>query len=1180
MRKFLICAAAAVAFAASASAQPGYTPSQANIKAREVFEEERFGIFIHWGIYSMMGDGEWVMNNQNLNYLEYPRLAAGFHPSRFDADEWVKAIKASGARYITITSRHHDGFSMWDSKASDYNIVKASPFKRDVLSELAKACRKNDIKLHFYYSHLDWGRTDYWPQGRTGHNTGRPEGKDGDWRHYMDFINAQLTELLTKYGPIGAIWFDGLWDMDGFPVEKQPEIWNLYEQYALIHKLQPSCLVGNNHHLTPFPGEDIQIFERDIPGKNEYGLSGQEVSHLPLETCQTMNGSWGYDIRDTNYKSSDFLIKYLVQTAGKGANLLLNIGPRPDGTLPDEAVERLHDIGNWMDKHGSTIYGTKGGVVEEQKWGVTTQKDNKLYVHILDYQPVIHLPIASCKVTDAVYFENSEKVEFEQTADGILLKPAKMALVDEIVTLTFDKNLSEATKTEQGQYLTFLYDNMSLPDKTTYSAEFWVGNVAKALEVRDKMGWDIPEREFRHFVLPPRVNNEYLDDFRITYADTLCNRVKGMTIGDAALEINHWCHEQATYRPSDARTSAPMATMRNGLGRCGEESVLTVAALRAAGIPARQIYTPRWAHTDDNHAWVEVYLDGKWYFMGACEPEPVLNMGWFNAPVSRAMLLHTKAFGNYQGDEGVISKTSAYNEINVTENYVPVRLNTVEVVDREGHPVAGATVEFKIYNYAEFYTVARYKTDGKGRASITTGLGDLIVWASKGDRFGLGKASGESTRIILEHKTGDVFGLDIDIVPPAENPIPANPTAEQVRINAERFAAENAIRDSHPHGNDAVLNAFRAAHKDRPDKVEFILKSLSEKDREDVSVDVLEDAFKHCSDAMDRYVDSPRVELEYLYPFFSEIGKGLKFDSPESISGWIQENILINDIDNPQNLRIPPVMVWRSKVADSFSRNIFFVAMCRRFGFPARLDPMTGKVQYRKGDIWYNEYFGGEGDAVVPKGNLNLHYNPVQYFETPEHYSVAKIVDGTPTEYSIGRALSVEMEEGYYMMTSGTRMADGSVLSHVEFFNVKEGQTTDTELIMRMSDEKLTVIGSFDAEPYIPTTGRGYFAFAFLGDKDEPTNHAVRQLNEIASDLNNWGRKLLVYGKEKTKGLSNAVFYDMDQNVLKAVLDGVKSESTQLPVIVVCDTFGRIVYFSQGYNTTLGYDLKRVIKSL
>ena len=311
-----------------------YTPSAENLKNREDFSRERFGIFIHWGIYSMLGHGEWVMQNEDLNYQEYPRLAAGFYPSRFDASEWAELFKKSGAGYITVTTRHHDGFSMFHTAQSDYNIVDATPFGRDVIAELSQACQDEGLSLHLYYSHLDWGRTDYYPRGRTGLGTGRPEGAQGDWRHYMDFVNAQLTELLTNYGPVRAIWFDGVWDRDDRPREEQPGIWNLEEQYELIHSLQSGCLIGNNHHLLPFEGEDIQIFERDIPGFNEYGLSGQEISPLPLETCQTMNRSWGYRIKDTDYKSVDFLIEYLVRTAAKGANLLLNVGPRPDGSIP------------------------------------------------------------------------------------------------------------------------------------------------------------------------------------------------------------------------------------------------------------------------------------------------------------------------------------------------------------------------------------------------------------------------------------------------------------------------------------------------------------------------------------------------------------------------------------------------------------------------------------------------------------------------------------------------------------------------------------------------------------------------------------------------------------------------------------------------------------------------------
>ena len=249
---------------------------------------------------------------------------------------------------------------------------------------------------------------------------------------------------------------------------------------------------------------------------------------------------------------------------------------------------------------------------------------------------------------------------------------------------------SSGPKDEKEICIDFLYAYMPHPDVAAHPYEYWEANVEKTLEVRDRMVWGIPEREFRHFVLPLRVNNEPLDDFRTLYADTLCARVAGLSLGEAALEINHWCHEMATYQPSDGRTSSPLQTIQRGVGRCGEESVLAVAALRAAGIPARQVYTPRWAHTDDNHAWVEVWVDGKWHFMGACEPEPRLDMAWFTGPVSRALILHTKVYGDYHGDEDVIQRTPCYTEINVIRGYVAARRSVVTVVDEAGKPVKDA----------------------------------------------------------------------------------------------------------------------------------------------------------------------------------------------------------------------------------------------------------------------------------------------------------------------------------------------------------------------------------------------------------------------------------------------------------------------------------------------------------
>lgn len=407
--------AIALSVALSGFAQK-YQPTEGNLAARQKFEDSRFGIFLHWGIYSMFAQGEWYLN-RDLKHEEYKKAASGFYPANFDAKAWVSAIKASGAKYICFTSRHHDGFSMFGTKQSDYNIVDATPFKRDIIKELADECHRQGIELHLYYSHIDWGRDDY-PKGRTGLHTGCDRTKE-DWPHYYKFMNSQLTELLTNYGKIGAIWFDGMWDHDSDPT---PFNWQLEEQYALIHRLQPDCLVANNHHLTPFDGEDFQIFERDLPGENTAGLSGQSVSHLPLETCQTMNGMWGYKIADQNYKTVDELIKYLVGTAGKGANLLMNIGPQPNGELPAIALDRLKGMGEWLQKYGETIYGTTAGDVAVQDWGVTTRKGDRLFVHIFNKDlKSLYLPI-SCKVKVAKEFLSGEAVKFEQWKHGVQLQ--------------------------------------------------------------------------------------------------------------------------------------------------------------------------------------------------------------------------------------------------------------------------------------------------------------------------------------------------------------------------------------------------------------------------------------------------------------------------------------------------------------------------------------------------------------------------------------------------------------------------------------------------------------------------------------------------------------------------------------------------------------------------------------
>jgi alpha-L-fucosidase len=407
---------------------PAVVPAE-RLAAREWFRDARFGMFIHWGVYSQLGQGEWVMQNRSIPVDAYEWVASAFNPVRFDAKAWVSAAKAAGMRYITITARHHDGFSMFASDATRYDIMDSTRFGRDPLKELAEECRRQGVKLFFYYSQLDWHHPDYWPRGGTGKATGRPE--NGDWNRYLDFLDRQLTELLTNYGPIGGIWFDGMWD--------KPEAdWRLAQTYALIHRLQPQALIVPNHHQAPMPDEDVQTFEQDLPGANSAGFNTTEVGRLPLETSLTMNDSWGFNLTDRSFKSVRALIHYLVRAAGNDANLLLNIGPRSDGTIQPEALERLRGLGEWTTAYGASVYGTRGGPIPPRAWGVTTRRGDSVFVHVLDWpDPLLTLSGLGRRVLGAALLRSGAAVPFTESEGGVTLRlpAADPAVPDRVIVL-------------------------------------------------------------------------------------------------------------------------------------------------------------------------------------------------------------------------------------------------------------------------------------------------------------------------------------------------------------------------------------------------------------------------------------------------------------------------------------------------------------------------------------------------------------------------------------------------------------------------------------------------------------------------------------------------------------------------------------------------------------------------
>ena len=423
-------------------AQSYYLPTKENLEARKSFQSDKFGMFIHWGVYSILGDAEWVMTNQNIKVNRYELLPTFFNPIEFDAKEVVKLAKNAGMKYITITTKHHDGFAMYHSKVSKYNIVDNTPFKRDIFRELEQECKKQGIKLFAYYSQLDWHHSDYYPRGYTGKGVGRPDS--GNWENYIAYQNAQIKELAENYD-IAGFWFDGFWDIlkeKGRTPETRTEgeeRWKLINTYKMIHDINPTLLIGNNHHLDPFPGEDFQMFEKDLPGKSTSGFGSAKASLLPLETCETINNSWGFNLQDDKHKSVKELIQYVVNAAGRNGNFLLNIGPMPNGKIQEEHKERLKAVGKWFVKNGKTINGTRGGIISATKDYVSTQNGKTLYIHVLNSKlNELQIDGFKEKIKKVIFFNDKNKHKFKLIKEQLTIaipddKKNKIDTIIEIV---------------------------------------------------------------------------------------------------------------------------------------------------------------------------------------------------------------------------------------------------------------------------------------------------------------------------------------------------------------------------------------------------------------------------------------------------------------------------------------------------------------------------------------------------------------------------------------------------------------------------------------------------------------------------------------------------------------------------------------------------------------------------
>ena len=785
--------------------------------------------------------------------------------------------------------------------------------------------------------------------------------------------------------------------------------------------------------------------------------------------------------------------------------------------------------------------------------------------------------------------------------------------------------------TEEFEALEFLYAYMPLADLTDYSTGYYLQNVRASFTARNEMGWNVPEREFRHFVLPIRANNENLDTSRVVFYRELKPRIEGMSMQDAILEVNHWCHEKLTYKPSDARTLSPLSSVVSSLGRCGEESTFTVAALRAVGIPARQVYTPRWAHTDDNHAWVEAWADGKWYFLGACEPEPVLDLGWFNSPASRGLLMHTRVFGSYDGPEEKVMIGPNFTEINLIDNYAKTARVDFTVVDENGSPVDSALVDFKIYNYAEFYPALSKYTDAKGRTFLTAGMGDMMAWASKNGRFGYSKVSfGKDTEVTITISDQHTFDpQSMMIVPPPETANIPDVTPEQRAENDRRFAREDSIRKAYmatfvqpdgtekgrllalSAGNHRVIAKFLEDHPD--ERALALLKSLSNKDLIDVTREILDDSYN-----APEAILCPRVENEFLSAYKSffarSFGTGLQKEEllrPANLIKWVNDSITM--LRDPKAWSIPmsPAGVYQARMAGARSRNIFFVALARTLGLDARKDPVTGKIQYKDAGQWVDVDFEASSQVVAPTGTLVLNYEPTAILANPyyySHFTISKIENGRTRlltfdegQVDMGGGVSwanifkkgTPLDVGDYVLVSGNRLSDGSVPVTMRQFSVREGETTTLDLRITIPEDRLSVIGLFDAETrycmepdaepvsVLSTTGRGFYVIGFLTPRQEPSVHAINDLIAAKSGLEAWGRPILLLTTAEGLGWLKEYSASLPSNIhLGIIPDGLDLKGRRMPYFLLADTFNRVFFTTEGYTIGLGDQLVTAIAKL
>ncbi len=771
----------------------------------------------------------------------------------------------------------------------------------------------------------------------------------------------------------------------------------------------------------------------------------------------------------------------------------------------------------------------------------------------------------------------------------------------------------------------FFYGTMPVRDAGEYEFSLLLAYVKHAIRLRKEVEWcrTLPEDIFVHYVLYYRINSEDISDSRELFYDSIIDRVKDLSMEEAVFEVNYWCAEHATYEAADMRTASPLTLLRAGKGRCGEESTFTTHALRSVGIPARQIYAPRWAHCADNHAWVEVYMNGAWEFLGACEPEAIMNKGWFIDPANRAMFIHCLKFSNYEDGlvEEFLDQDQAIVYSNVTKHYAHAKPLTITVLDQDQKPVDGAKVAIEVLNMSEYFPVAEVLTKADGKASISLGYGDTKVRAYKGDVFGeayVSTTSSDEVSITLGkcESWRESSWEETRLVAPVIHPVRSLvETKEQEEGNAARIAQANTIREAHfaqvrsmysvddffveknipviAGENLDELTSFY--QKNENPKRKAILNHLAVKDYKDAKADVLEDFVGqentgYDAEIFERFVLAPRIFFEPLSPYksficsyFSEEQKQQFIANPESIRDFIEEHIAYDSTTDYNTIVASPIGCLKMKHGNENAKKILFVAICRSLGIPARLNRSTMETEfYQNGSFVTKEktatlkLTAAEGDEWNYYQNWSLGKLEGTKFESLHCY-MQPFEDGV---------FLLNLEAGIYRIVVSSRHPNGNQQTASYVFKLEQEEIREIPLYKVVNKEHDTKfeIPDFDLEDesgarvkFSSLAVNNVDSFVFLGVGQEPTEHVFNELLEMQNQWNEEGMELIAILRTP-KDLENRtlqkvlqavngihIYFDCD-NAVQLVSEAAGVDANRLPVLVVAKDTVTGLYSSAGYN--------------